>query len=195
MRRSSEDFSHVRSHERFVLSVCRHCLRVVAYAPSSAKLKVAETAHIQRCHRPSKSEKPGKAVSLVPWSNSFSVNIASLDDQHALLVGMVNVLSQSVAHGEGNSVLGVLLDGLVKYTKAHFAHEEAIMAKHRFPGLADHQAEHKAMTAQVQRFKREFAEGHDNSARLLQFLSEWFSNHICGTDQRYSAFLRDCGER
>ncbi len=178
-----------------MLSVCRHCLRVVAFAPTAEKLKIAETAHVARCHSHKTPANGDDPVPVLAWSNSFSVRIAALDKEHALLVGMTNVLSQSVAHGEGQKVLGVLLDGLVRYTKAHFAHEEALMSKHGYAGLADHRAEHRAMTAQVQRFKRDFADGQDVSARLLEFLREWFGNHILGTDQRYSAFLREKGER
>ncbi len=176
--------------------MCRHCLRVVAFAASVEKLKVAEAAHVQRCHRPAKRGNSEVPVPLLVFNNSFSVNIASLDAQHARLVGMINVLSESVARCEEKKVLALLLDALFAYTTAHFEAEEGLMAKHGYAGLAEHRSEHASMSATVLQFAREFRTGEkDISARLLGFLRGWFTSHILGTDRQYSAFLRERGER
>lgn len=192
----SEQFSHVRCDERITLTICQQCLRVVAFAVSAEQLEVAETAHLQQCHLPKKPASSDKPVPLLVWDNGFSVNITSLDNQHSRLVGMLNVLSESVARGEGKKVLTMLLNALMEYTKAHFATEEGLMAKHGYEALAEHKAEHDFMTATVLRFQREFEEKEqDISPRLLQFLREWLSNQILGTDRQYSTFLREHGER
>ncbi len=169
---------------------------MVAFAASADKLKIAEVAHWQRCHQAKNPTISEQLAPVISWNSSFSVNIASIDAQHNRMVGMVNVLSESVARGEGKRVVGLMLDALMQYPKAHFVHEEGLMEKHGFPGLADHRAEHAAMTDTVLRFRRDFKAGKDDlSARLLQFLREWLSHHILGTDRQYSAFLRERGER
>jgi hemerythrin-like metal-binding protein len=132
---------------------------------------------------------------LMPWNTSFSVNIKTLDAQHTRLVGMLNALSDAVRRNEADAMLALLLDGLLRYTEAHFAEEEALMAKHNFPGLIAHRADHEALTSRVQEFRREFAAGNREIATdLLQFMREWLTEHILKTDQGYSAYLRSHGE-
>lgn len=46
---------------------------------------------------------------LLVCDNSFSVNIAALDSEHSRLVGMLNVLSECVARGEGKEVAAPML--------------------------------------------------------------------------------------
>jgi hemerythrin len=127
---------------------------------------------------------------FVSWNESFSVKNKTLDAQHTRLVGMLNALSNSIERRETQSVLVLLLNGLIQYTQAHFAAEEELLAKHGFPGLAEHRAEHQAMTARVLEFRREFESGNREIAQpLLLFLREWLTHHILETDQNYAAFL------
>lgn len=189
-------FSHVPDDDGITLSVCQHCSRVVVFAAEPDKLQVAEAAHIERCHRPEERGDRGAPVPLLVCDNSFSVNIAALDSEHSRLVGMLNVLSECVAWGEGKEVAAPMLNALLAYTKAHFKTEEALLQKHGYAGLAAHKAEHDSMTATLEQFMREFEENaSDIAPRLLRFLRDWLSNHIIKSDRQYSAFLRGHGER
>lgn len=133
---------------------------------------------------------------LIGWNSSFDVHIGTLDAQHKRLVGMLNALSDAVNRREAEPVLMLLLDGLLQYTEAHFADEERLMEKHQFPGLAQHRAEHAALTARVLQFRAQFEAGdRDIGAAVLNFLRDWLQGHILNTDKAYSAFLRSRGEQ
>lgn len=86
---------------------------------------------------------------LMEWNEKLSVGVQQFDSEHKKLVGMVNDLFDAVQAGRGKDILGPILDGLIGYTKTHFANEERYMTQHGFPGLAAHKAEHDALAKQV----------------------------------------------
>ena len=86
---------------------------------------------------------------LMEWNDKLSVGITQFDNEHKRLVAMVNDLFDGVQAGRGKDLLGPVLDGLITYTKTHFANEERYMQLHNFPEFAAHKAEHDALTKQV----------------------------------------------
>lgn len=66
-------------------------------------------------------------MSLITWNDSFSVGVKTIDQQHAGLFAIVNELHAAMMKGHAQSVVGPLLDKLVKYTPQHFAYEERMM--------------------------------------------------------------------
>ena len=116
------------------------------------------------------------------------------DDQHRQLVGMVNDLHEAMANGKGNQVVGPILAGLVEYTQTHFKDEEALLAKHAYPGLAIQKEEHRKLIQQVQATQEKLKAGKVMlSVEVMTFLKNWLVNHIKGEDARYGPFLNDRG--
>ena len=61
------------------------------------------------------------------WSNDYSVNIKTIDDQHQELVNILNRLFIAVSKREGSKVIASIFDALMSYTKTHFTLEERLM--------------------------------------------------------------------
>lgn len=108
---------------------------------------------------------------------------------------MVNDLFDAVQGGRGKDALGSILDGLISYTKTHFANEERYMKQHSFPAFAAHKAEHDALTAQVIDVQKKYNSGATAalSMEVMNFLKNWLVKHIMGTDKGYSSFLNEKG--
>ncbi len=133
-------------------------------------------------------------MSLITWDNSFSVKIKVIDNQHQKLVSLINALYDGMNQGKGRDAIGKTLDELVSYTRTHFAYEEQLFKIHGYPTLAEHKAEHDALTEKVIDFQKQYREGKANLALpLMTFLKDWLTNHIRGTDQKYTAFLNSKG--
>lgn len=134
---------------------------------------------------------------LLTWTEKLSVGVGMLDEDHKRLVGMVNELFDAMQAGKGRDVLGRILDGLVQYTKIHFAHEESFFARTAYPAAAAHKQEHDALTQQVVEVQRKYAAGGDAalSLEVLQFLKNWLVKHIQGSDQKYRPHLNANGIR
>ena len=132
---------------------------------------------------------------LMEWNEKLSVNVKQFDDEHKRLVGMVNDLFDAVQGGRGKDALGSILDGLISYTKTHFANEERYMKQHSFPAFAAHKAEHDALTAQVIDVQKKYNSGATAalSMEVMNFLKNWLGKHIQGTDKKYGPFLNDKG--
>ena len=86
---------------------------------------------------------------LMQWNDKLSVGVASIDNDHKRLVGMVNDLYDGVVAGHGKDVLGRVLDGLISYTAEHFAREERYFAQTGYPDSVAHKKEHEDLVKQV----------------------------------------------
>ena len=128
---------------------------------------------------------------MFEWKNEYTVNIGSIDAQHQNLFAIGRELYEAMSTGQGRAVLGRILDRLVQYTSAHFAHEERLLQLHRYPDFAKHKAEHDALVKQVAAFQTEFHSGRASMAvQVLQFLKDWLEKHIKGSDLAYAPYLK-----
>jgi hemerythrin len=131
---------------------------------------------------------------LFPWSDTYSVKIGVIDMQHKGLVNYLNELHQGMSDGRGKDVLGKVLSQLVKYTQLHFTTEERLMESHGYPDYLAHKAEHERLTKTVLDFQRKF---HSNEVALtvevMDFLKDWLTKHILGSDKKYGPFMNAKG--
>jgi hemerythrin len=126
----------------------------------------------------------------------MSVGVKALDEEHQKLVGMLNALYDGMQAGQGKEALGKILDGLIGYTKTHFAHEERFFAQHGYPDAVKHKAEHDALARQaldVQAKYKAAGSAATLSMEVLNFLKNWLINHIQGSDKKYGPFLNAKG--
>ena len=65
------------------------------------------------------------------------------------------------------------------------------MGDYAYPEVVGHKAEHEKLTAQVLELQRRFRSGETKlSLNLMIFVKNWLENHIAGSDQKYSVFIR-----
>lgn len=132
---------------------------------------------------------------FINWDETFSVGVAAFDADHRKLVALLNNLLAACEAGQGPEVLGEILAGVVAYTKYHFRREERLLRAHGFPGLADHEKEHRDLIASVERLQRRFKtdSSHALGNQTARFLGRWVTDHIIGTDKESGAFLNSRG--
>ncbi|MEW6195268.1 MAG: bacteriohemerythrin [Bacteroidota bacterium] len=133
-------------------------------------------------------------VALINWDPSYSVNINSIDTQHKKLINMINNLHEAMLQGRGKEVLGSIFNELASYTIYHFNHEEELFAKYDYMEQNKHKAEHERLIAQVNDLKNNFNKGGSVlTMEVMNFLKLWLSDHIIGSDKKYSSFLNERG--
>jgi hemerythrin-like metal-binding protein len=129
-------------------------------------------------------------VAFFPWKPEYSVGIEKFDRQHKVLVHYLNELYEALQAGRGQRALAHVLNGLMVYTRTHFADEEALMKRCGYPGYAEHKRKHDKMTAHVRMLKKKFDSGEISSpVQITNFLNSWLARHIMGTDKAYGPFL------
>jgi hemerythrin len=138
--------------------------------------------------------KRGKAMSLIRWDDSFSVDVVEIDKQHQKLVGMINDLHDGMRQGKSKEIMGKIIGGLVGYAGTHFRTEEKYFDQFGYPDSGSHKKEHSNFTQKVADFKGGFDAGKFGlSMEVMNFLSNWLQNHIKGLDKKYGPFFNQKG--
>jgi hemerythrin-like metal-binding protein len=133
-------------------------------------------------------------MALINWNESLSVNVAEIDEQHKKLVGMINKLFEAMKSGQGNSVLGDIINEMINYTNFHFNTEEAYFDLFHFEKADIHRKEHKGFVERTKKFKEDFNSGKVlMSIDVMDFLKSWLMHHIKGSDKQYTKCFNENG--
>ena len=130
------------------------------------------------------------------WSDAISVGVAEVDDQHKVLIGILNRLFVATAQRKGNEILNEILEALIEYAKTHFELEEQLMqeAGYNEVKLEAHKREHQAFAARLDELSRKHSvESKQNSFEVVHFLKRWLHDHIQVTDRTYALALKRAG--
>jgi len=131
-----------------------------------------------------------REFALFKWDESFSVQLPEIDRQHNILINMINDLNYHVKMKQDISFIHRILQGLIDYTVSHFRYEEELIERHGYEHVLEHKEKHKKLIAQILDLQQKAASGEEQIVEeLLDFLNEWLSNHIKGTDKHYAAVL------
>jgi len=133
-------------------------------------------------------------MAFISWDDSLDVGVSQFNEDHRRLVAFINDLHGGIVSGIGISQMTYILDGLIDYTKNHFAREEEMMAKHDYPDIKAHRREHYELMKQVAEFSARLKEGKASfTLELMSFLKDWLVKHIKGTDMKYRDFFAGKG--
>lgn len=138
-------------------------------------------------------DKQGKIQDLIVWSDHFSVGIESMDNQHKVLVKLINQLYSSLQKSRITpQELEEVLSELVKYVDIHFTSEEKLMEKYNYPDYHQHLQQHKKFINAVTAFKDDYHKGISNiDFSLLNFLRSWLLEHILEEDKHYGDYIAE----
>ncbi len=130
----------------------------------------------------------------VQWSNTLSVGVREIDNQHKNLINLVNKLNRSLQLGESKTHIGDVLSELINYTATHFKYEEDLFDQFGYQDTTKHKAIHKKLVSEVVGFQKDFEAGiRTVDMDLMEFLIDWLVKHIKGTDRKYAQFMNDNG--
>ncbi len=133
-------------------------------------------------------------MSLIKWTNNYSVGIKEIDNQHKGLVNLLNELFNAMRVGQANDVLGEIINQLIRYAQVHFATEEKYFDEFNFELANEHIEEHRQFAEKVVDFKKEFDGGNIVlSMEVFNFLKNWLTDHMLGMDQQYKQCFLENG--
>lgn len=133
-------------------------------------------------------------MALIEWSDTYSVKVKQLDDQHRKLIELINKLHDAMKAGKGSQIVGEVLASLADYTRSHFAAEENLMKTYNYPGYEAHKKAHNSLVLQVHDIQQRFQQGNAPlSQNVMTFLRDWLIEHIHGTDKSYGPFFNANG--
>ena len=129
---------------------------------------------------------------IIKWTDDLSVGIPSLDDDHKILVDLLNSTLVACYAGFGDEHVGIILEELFKYTQIHFNREMSILRLSGYEDCDSHEAEHKRLFHELEvmanHARAEVNNGLSKEVRV--FLRSWLFSHIMEHDRRYAAHLQ-----
>lgn len=129
-------------------------------------------------------------MEFVQWEDKLSVHIDMIDDQHKVLINLINETSKMVLNKNDKEVAEILTE-LKEWTDKHFTEEEELFTASAYPDAEKHKEEHIYFVKKVS----DFAEDHKQndlsaSLNILQFLKNWLIYHIEIIDKTYAPYVR-----
>jgi hemerythrin-like metal-binding protein len=123
----------------------------------------------------------------IPWTRKLELGLPEIDEQHKTIINLMNLLAKAIeAHKETKAVHYALME-MMDYSIRHFKAEEEHMALYDFPGIEEHKKEHNLFVQKVQSFISQEQDGRVGLAvDALDFLSNWWTEHILNTDSQYA---------
>ncbi len=124
---------------------------------------------------------------FIAWQDDFSVGVDVIDEQHKMLLQVINTFLSSLEESDDRFAIGRSLDEMIKYTEYHFYTEQLLLEKH--PDFLAHLNQHWQLVKQAKQIQKDFQQYRDLKADIFDFLLLWLKNHILGTDKVYFSYL------
>jgi len=134
-------------------------------------------------------------MSLITWSEKYSVGINTVDTQHKKLIYLINELNAALKDGRGDEVISKTITELIAYTQYHFTTEEKFFKQTGYPEFDEHKMEHEQFVKNVTGYADEFAKKKSLALAIevSNFLWTWLSSHILTIDKKYAPWLIEHG--
>ncbi|MDM8567238.1 GGDEF domain-containing protein [Candidatus Halobeggiatoa sp. HSG11] len=124
---------------------------------------------------------------VFPWNENFETGNLKIDEQHKVLVGLLNKLSCTLVN-QTDLELNDALNELANYAKMHFADEQIIWEESFCddPWLFEHIKAHESFLPAVMKIKEQAADNSlpDIIGKMVHFLVQWLMSHIIHSDKR-----------
>ncbi|NLM12155.1 MAG: hemerythrin family protein [Epulopiscium sp.] len=132
------------------------------------------------------------------WKERYSLNIPEIDEQHQKLFEIGHRAFEIAMLNDGydhyDEIMDIV-DELLDYTSYHFDYEEKLFEKYHYSKLLNHCNEHNFYIDKIARISGDKVDADQQKAilNILDFLSEWISNHILISDRQYANEFREKG--
>jgi hemerythrin len=133
-------------------------------------------------------------VSILIWSSDYNVNIPAIDNEHKLLVSIVNDIAQGMNYQGAlqTKVITESLHRLLNYVRVHFDSEERFLLFNNYPEFDGHKTQHAELLEKLERFEKSFkTENKPFDEKMLLYLKDWLVRHIILHDSKFGHYYRD----
>ena len=133
-------------------------------------------------------------MAALPWKEDYRINISVIDEQHREIAVLAGRLHDALKDEKPSDDVYEALGEMIAFTRLHFATEEELMRKYRYPDYAAHRASHREILAQLQglathlpgRVFVRFGADHDPA-------DDWVTSHLLEHDVSLGRFLSSRG--
>jgi len=126
----------------------------------------------------------------ITWSDTLSIGVEEVDDDHRRLADLFNLFVQAVIDEEQPDYVEALLAELISFTTWHFRHEERLMLRYDYPAFDDHKEDHRYLLEAVGELQEKFlAADKQVTEEDIEYLERWLIEHIMVSDMPMGSHL------
>ena len=126
---------------------------------------------------------------LIVWNDSNNLGIGIIDEQHRGIVSTINSLHYIIRTDQTDKLFPSIVKTIEDYTKTHFATEEIILKASKYPDFEKHKSFHEKLKQLTFAVSKE-SELLDHPLKFLDFLKDWWMNHINKNDRAYADHVK-----
>jgi diguanylate cyclase (GGDEF)-like protein/hemerythrin-like metal-binding protein len=130
----------------------------------------------------------GATLLRLHWHRTYNCGDATIDLEHRQLFELANALIDAAfTRGANPQAFDFALDKLLVHIARHFAHEEAILARHKYAQLDAHALAHKKLLDRARQLRTAAAAGGGVTiGELVDFLAdEVVARHMLKADREF----------
>lgn len=127
------------------------------------------------------------------WSADYTVHITAIDNEHKVLISVINDMEKAMATQGGVQVqlVSEILATLSTSIRRHFESEERLLLFNNYPDIDAHHQEHQQLLEKLDRFEKHFSsERCELNDNMMLFLKDWLTRHIILHDIKFGNFFR-----
>ncbi len=194
-RRTKGTFEEALAYYHFkevpkALRLLRRCL---AECPEDAAARV----YAERCRRYLRTgvhEGAGENMLAVSWSPAVRIGHPVIDAQHRALFARANAFARAIRRARTGEEARELCAFLRHYIEEHFATEERVMRRARYPLLDGHLRQHARFARDFAILDRELRERLATDRVFLLFriqllVMDWLVHHTMKVDKHFGRYL------
>ena len=133
-------------------------------------------------------------MNIIAWSDDYSVGVSELDSQHKKIIALINELNESREISSRSEKLHNILGRIIIYAQNHLDYEENLLRENGYPDFENHLQKHQDYKQKVSDFAVDILEyREDMPGKLLDYLNQWWMNHILKEDMQYKSFFEGKG--
>jgi len=123
---------------------------------------------------------------LFSWKKEYELGIKEIDAEHKNIIRIMNDLYFILEEKIDAKATEMVLKDLLQYSKYHFATEEKYFKKFHYADAAGHIKHHHFFTKKIQQIYKKNQAGEKNvTFELIDFLEDWFLEHVILADKDY----------
>jgi hemerythrin-like metal-binding protein len=129
------------------------------------------------------------AGTLAPleWRSSYESGHPVIDAQHRGLFVIGDELVQAAQQRRPREQIELMLDDMVEHIKSHFATEEAVLARTRYPLSREHRQMHDELLQRAQSLRDRYRADQLDVRELVSFVAhDVVAQHIVQEDLRFA---------
>ena len=139
---------------------------------------------------------------LLDWNEkTMALGIKLIDEQHKELLKIINLLAKSINENSQRKDILLIVEKLIDYVEYHFSAEEELFEKFHYEESKEHKDNHVKFTQKFVDIKNKITNDKsylnmssiDISIDIYIYMTNWFINHISGSDRKYASEFKKYG--